>query len=269
MSKLLWEQRCVFTVVVKRRYPSSSNLGNMFWPVTIWIALCLSNQYFHIWSTAPLDSHGCHKRFSRNLFFSGNLHNVKPESKHNLHKTNLTAAFQFYFCYNVRHKHTCGDKAIRRLCIDHRRVEQRWWTTLSSPVLSFYIPASLVSPCVLRSSFIALSACPERPKGAAEWPLAPLTLRAAVTLHHPTLHLGWCGHLATGARVRRSWTRGYWEINRYASAQPSELPAWLAGWLPSPSLLPSASPSPLLWPNEDDAVLTFPHLAVCGYPVTG
>lgn len=71
--------------------------------------------------------------------------------------------------------------------------------------------------------------------------MAPLTLRAAVTLHHPALHLGWCGHLATGARVRCSWTRGYWEINRYASAQPRELPACLAGWLspllPIPSLL--------------------------------
>lgn len=74
--------------------------------------------------------------------------------------------------------------------------------------------------------------------------MAPLTLRAAVTLHHPALHLGWCGHLATGARVRRSWTRGYWEINRYSSAQPSELPACLAGWLTgwlADSLLASSS----------------------------
>lgn len=74
--------------------------------------------------------------------------------------------------------------------------------------------------------------------------MAPLTLRAAVTLHHPALHLGWCGHLATRARVRRSWTRGYWEINRYASAQPSELPAWLAGRLPHPSP-PYTLPPPL------------------------
>lgn len=76
----------------------------------------------------------------------------------------------------------------------------------------------------LRSSFISASACPERPTGAAEWPVALLTLRAAVTLHHPSLHLGWCGHLATEARVRRSWTRGYWEINRYS-------PTYRAGWL--------------------------------------
>lgn len=103
------------------------------------------------------------------------------------------------------------------------------------------------------------------PQGAAEWPVALLTLRAAVTLHHPSLHLGWRGHLATEARVRRSWTRGYWEINRYASAQPRELP----GWLTSPPLCDPPPPSPLIWPNEDDAVLTFPHLAVCGYPVTG
>lgn len=115
-----------------------------------------------------------------------------------------------------------------------RRVEQRWrtagcWYCLS--VLGLHPSLS-----EHRSSFIALSACPERPKGAAEWPVAPLTLRAAVTLHHPTLHLGRCGHLATRARVRRSWTRGYWEINRYASAQPSELPGWLAGCLlPTPS----------------------------------
>lgn len=205
--------------------------------------------------------------------FCWKLHNVKPETSHDLHKTDLTAAFQFYFAvmYVIN---TYSYYAIRRVYTDHSQVEQRWWTTLSSSILSFYISALLVSPCELRSSFIALSACPERPRGAAEWPVAPLTLRAAVTLHHPALHLGWCGHLATGARVRRSWTRGYWEINRYASAQPSELPAWLAGWLPSlpsPSLpsLHSSSPSPLLWPNEDDAVLTFPHLAVCGYPVTG
>lgn len=130
--------------------------------------------------------------------------------------------------------------------------KKRWWTTLSSLILSFYIPASPVSPCELRSSFIALSACPERPRGAAEWPVAPLTLRAAVTLHHPALHLGWCGHLATRARVRRSWTRGYWEINRYASAQPSELPAWLAGWLPPPL------PVPLL------LTLLLPHLPCYG-----
>lgn len=82
--------------------------------------------------------------------------------------------------------------------------------------------------------------------GVTSGPADPL--RAAVTLHHPTLHLGQSGHLATGARVRCSWTRGYWEINRYASARASAacLPGWLAGqmttalphrpFLPSPRL---------------------------------
>lgn len=115
-----------------------------------------------------------------------------------------------------------------------------------SLISSSNIPASLITPCALRSSFIAGSACPECPRGAAEWPVPPLTLRAAVTLHHLTLHLGWCGHLATGARVRLSRTRGYWEINRYASAQPSKLSAWLAGWLLPPPSLPYTSPSSLV-----------------------
>lgn len=219
----------------------------MFWPVTIWIALCLSNQYFHIWSTAPFKSCGSHKYFSRNLFFAGNSPTWVLKPNVISIKTDITAAFQFYFAVMYVVKiHTAT--TIRRLCIDHSRAAQRWWTTLSSLILSSYIPAWLITPCVLRSSFIAVSACPECPRGAAEWPVPPLTLRAAVTLHHPTLHLGWCGHLATGARVRRSWTRGYWEINRYASAQPSELPAWLAGWLPPPPppLRPSLhSSSPL------------------------
>lgn len=59
----------------------------------------------------------------------------------------------------------------------------------------------------------------------SEWPLAPVTLSSAVTLHHPVLHLGWCGHLATEARVRGSWTRGYWEINRYSSAKLGSSPS--------------------------------------------
>lgn len=37
--------------------------------------------------------------------------------------------------------------------------------------------------------------------GVTSHPADPL--RAAVTLHHPTLHLGQSGHLATGARVGR------------------------------------------------------------------
>lgn len=85
----------VFTVNVKCQDPSSSNLGNMFWTMTIWKALCFSNQYFHIWSMAPVKSHGCHKYFSGNEFLK-KLNDVKPQTLHDLHKTDLTAAFQFY-----------------------------------------------------------------------------------------------------------------------------------------------------------------------------
>lgn len=91
------EQQPVFTAIVKRQYPLPLNLGNTFWPMTIWIALGLSNQYFHILSMAPLKSRRCRKYFSRNLFFCGNLAGRDPKASFDLHKTDITAAFQFYF----------------------------------------------------------------------------------------------------------------------------------------------------------------------------
>lgn len=102
-------------------------------------------------------------------------------------------------------------------------------------ILSFYIFASPVSQSKLRSSFIALSACPECPRGAAEWPVAPLTLRAAVTLHLAALHLGWCGHLATRPGFAAHGPEAIGKsIDTPRPNLESCLPAWLADSPPLP-----------------------------------
>lgn len=150
---------------------------------------------------------------------------MKSETSHNLDKIDLTACFQFSFFCNVLY-------VINIQHFSH-------WSEPNTPntevILSFYIHASLVSPCKPRSSFIALSACPECPRGAAEWPVAQLTLRAAVTLHLSALHLGWCGHLATRPGFA---AHGPEAIGKSIDTPRPNLESCLLGWL---TLLPSLS----------------------------
>lgn len=166
--------------------------------------------------------------FKRNECFEEKLPMWDQKTLNNLHKTNIMTTFQFHLCGNSCYKDAQSYTAIQTL----------HWSEPSSTKMEDNSLSCILSSCFAHHSshpkvqFQCSICMSEHSSGVAEWPVPPLTLRFAVTLHHPIPHLGWCGHLATGARVRRSWTRGYWEINRYAWAQLSDLPACLAGWLP-------------------------------------
>lgn len=114
--------------------------------MTIWIALCFPNQYFHIWSTAVLKSHGCHKYFSGNLF----LQKMLWRETWNLVKTDLTAAFQLYsvlMCVINVHMATCVQwYSTRWPSIDHSRAQQICCTTtLCSDIVFLYFCFARVS----------------------------------------------------------------------------------------------------------------------------
>lgn len=143
--------------------------------------------------------------------------------------------FSILFFCNMCHK--CKAAVLFADSDWSERTEQRWWWCCLS---IFLLHPSLCA----RSSFIALSACPERPRGAAEWPVAPLTLRAAVTLHLTALHLGCCGHLATRPGFA---AHGPEAIGKSIDMPRPNLASCLPGWLPSPFCLspPYTPPPPL------------------------
>lgn len=86
--------------------------------MTIWIALCFPNQYFHIWSTAVLKSHGCHKYFSGNLF----LQKMLWHETWNLIKNWSNSCFPIVLCFNVCHKRAYGNvrAMIQYMLTEHR-----------------------------------------------------------------------------------------------------------------------------------------------------
>lgn len=85
------------------------------------MALCLSNQYFHRWSTGPLESP------KRRKYFSGNQTGSSPLRR-----------FPLLCCGNAYLVKTHTAAMMRTLCIDHRRAAQRWRATHSplSPLIS-------------------------------------------------------------------------------------------------------------------------------------
>ena len=86
--------------------------------------------------------------------------------------------------------------------------------------------------------FLCIICMSKASRGSLEWPLALLTLLRCHPSSPPSPSwMVWSP--SNRARVRGSWTRGYWEINRYTSDEPR------SGSSPfPPPFLPTFSPPP-------------------------
>lgn len=101
--------------------------------------------------------------------FLGNVFLVMRTSR-NLHKGRQLLHFNSLLALvRVAEMHSAG----RRPQTLHRSRPR--CSKMAEEPLPPSFPARLVTPCVPRSGFTAVSACPERPRGAAEWPAPPLT----------------------------------------------------------------------------------------------